>query len=304
MRALITGVCGQDGFYLSRLLLSKGYTVHGILQRHAQEQEAPDGVHFHVGDICDADFVNEVTKSVTPDEFYNLAALTHVGNSFTYPRSYIETNTIGTLNCLRAVNRWGYRFYQASTSELFGDSPPPQNEVTEMRPRSPYGCSKLAAYWLTRNYRDMGMFAVNGILFNHESPRRGLDFVTRKVCRAAVRISKGEQETLRLGNLKAKRDWGHAKDFVNGMWLMLQQQEPEDFVLATGEAHTVAELCEEAFSLEGLNWMDHVKIDHDLLRPLDVEHLLGDPRKAEIQLKWTRQYTFKSLVREMVDAER
>lgn len=296
MRALITGITGQDGFYLSRLLRNKGYKVWGIKKRSAQEQEVPEGVEIIEGDVTDSGFVLNVTERVFPDEFYNLAALTHVGLSFSIPKTCIETNTIGTLNCLEAAKRVRCKFYQASTSELFGDSPPPQNELTEMRPRSPYGVSKLAAHWLTKNYRERGLYAVTGILFNHESPRRGMDFVSRKVCEAA-----GRKKPVTLGNLEAKRDWGHAEDYVYGMWLMMQQPQPDDYVLATGEAHSVRELCDVAYGMVGLDWRDFVRVDEKLFRPLEVEHLLGDPRKAE-SIGWKRNHTFQSLIQEMVNA--
>jgi GDPmannose 4,6-dehydratase len=295
-KALITGITGQDGFYLSELLLKKGYEVWGIKKRSAQQQEVPEGARIIEGDITDAAFIRDAVEQVMPDEFYNLAAMTHVGLSFKIPAACLEINTVGTLNCLEAAKRVGCKFYQASTSELFGDSPPPQNEETPMRPRSPYGVSKLAAHWLTKNYRERGLFAVTGILFNHESPRRGIDFVSRKVCEAA-----GKGRKVRLGNIEAKRDWGHAEDYVLGMWLMMQQDNPDDYVLATGEAHSVKELCEIAYGMMGLDWRKYVEIDPSLFRPTDVEHLLGDPRKAE-GIGWRRRHSFRSLIAEMVNA--
>lgn len=296
MRALITGISGQDGFYLSELLLKKGYVVHGIKKRNSQGSEVPPGVEIIEGDITDPGFVRNALKRARPNEFYNLAALTHVGLSFSLPSSYVQVNTIGALNCLEAAFEYGCKFYQASTSELFGDSAPPQNEETPMRPRSPYGASKLAAHWLAKNYRERGLFAVTGILFNHESPRRGMDFVSRKVCEAA-----GKRKGVRLGNLHAKRDWGHAEDYVQGMWLMMQQPKPDDYVLATGKAHSVSELCEIAYGMVGLDWKKYVTVDESLKRPVEVEHLLGDPRKAEA-IGWKRRHSFHSMIAEMVNA--
>jgi GDPmannose 4,6-dehydratase len=241
--------------------------------------------------------MRDVVEEVRPDEFYNLAAMTHVGHSFEIPRTTIEVNTLGTLNCLEAVARLPRcKFYQASTSELFGDSPPPQNEETPLRPRSPYGVSKLAAHWLAKNYRERGMFVVTGILFNHESPLRGMDFVSRKICEAA-----GKRLPVKLGNLDAKRDWGHAEDYVAGMWLMMQQEKPDDYVLATGEARSVRDLAELAYRMVDLDWRDYVVVDESLFRPTDVEHLLGDPRKAE-SIGWKRRWCFGAIVSEMVNA--
>ena len=277
-------------------MVKKGYEVYGIRRRNAQESETPP-VNIIDGDITDAGFVRDVVDAVRPDEFYNLAALSHVGHSFDVPRVCMETNLIGTLNCLEAVKKVGCKFYQASTSELFGDSPPPQNELTPMRPRSPYAVSKLGAYWLVRNYRERGLFAVNGILFNHESPRRGKDFVTQKVCTAAAK-----KEPVALGNLKALRDWGHAEDYVYGMWLMLQNK-PDDYVLATGETRSVLQLAEIAYKSVGLDWVDYVRTDPKMFRPLEVECLRGDPRKAEA-IGWKRKWTFQKMIEEMVNAAR
>lgn len=239
--------------------------------------------------------MRDVVEEVNPQEFYHLAAMSHVGESFKIPHVALEINAVGTLNCLEAAKRVGAKFYQASTSELFGDSPPPQSELTPMRPRSPYAIAKLAAYWLVRNYRERGMFAVNGILFNHESPRRGGDFVTQKVCTAAAR-----KQPVKLGNLDAVRDWGHAEDYVYGMWLMMQQRAPDDYVLATGEAHSVRELCELAYAVVGRDWRAYVEVDESLFRPTEVEHLLGDPRKAE-SIGWKRKHTFHSMIEEMIE---
>lgn len=296
MRALITGASGQDSWYLTKLLRGKGYEVYGIQTRHAQEPETPEGMEVLPGDITDSGFVRDVVESTKPDEFYNLAALTHVGLSFDIPESYIKVNTIGALNCLEAAYRVGCKFYQASTSELFGDALPPQNELTEMRPRSPYGVSKLAAHWLAKNFRERGLYAVTGILFNHESPKRGRDFVSRKVCEAA-----GKRQPVVLGNLEARRDWGHAEDYVFGMWLMMQQPKADDYVLATGETRTVAELCEAAYRVVGLDWKEYVTTDDKFLRPLEVEHLRGDPSKAQ-RIGWQRKWCFEAMIFEMVNA--
>jgi GDPmannose 4,6-dehydratase len=295
VRALLTGCSGQDGFYLSELLKRKGYEVFGIHRRHAQAEVLPD-INLLEGDVTDPGFIRDVVEEVRPQEFYNLAAMTHVGHSFKVPRVSFEVNTLGTLNCLEAALKYGSKFYQASTSELFGDAKPPQSEETPMRPRSPYGVAKLAAHWLTKNYRERGLFAVTGILFNHESPRRGMDFVSRKVCAAAAK-----REPVKLGNIEAKRDWGHAEDYVYGMWLMMQQRKPDDYVLATGEARSVKELCEAAYRVVGLDWRDYVSIDPQLFRPTDVEHLLGDPSKAE-SIGWKRRWCFEAMIYEMVNA--
>jgi GDPmannose 4,6-dehydratase len=296
LRVLISGITGQDGFYLSELLNKKGYEVFGIRRRSTQETEVPEGVVLLQGDITDPSFVRYAVKESKPDEVYHLAAMSHVGDSFRVPSNTLETNAIGTLNMLEAVNPNSTKVYQASTSELFGDSPPPQSEETPMRPRSPYAISKLAGYWLTRNYRDRGMYAVNGILFNHESPRRGLDFVTQKVCQAAAKKRK-----VKLGNLSAKRDWGHAEDYVYGMWLMLQQPTPSDYVLATGKAYSVEDLCDTAYGLAGLDWREFVDVDPKLFRPTEVENLRGDPSKAEA-IGWRRKHTFQTLIAEMMNA--
>jgi GDPmannose 4,6-dehydratase len=294
-RALVTGITGQDGFYLSEFLLKKGYEVYGVRRRNAQESEVPP-VNIIDGDITDCGFIRDLVDELRPDEFYNLAAMTHVGQSFEIPRVTLEVNLEGTLNCLEAAKRVGCAFYQASTSELFGDSSPPQSESTEMRPRSPYAISKLGAYWLVKNFRERGLYAVNGILFNHESPRRGKDFVTRKVCDAAA-----NREPVRLGNLRARRDWGHAEDYVAGMWLMMQQQRPDDYVLATGKSWSVQDLAETAYKHVGLDWREYVIKDDSLLRPLEVENLRGDPRKAEL-FGWERRWGFHDMIYQMVDA--
>lgn len=300
MRALITGVLGQDGWYLSELLLSKGYEVIGTRRGNEEPVETPKGVHVVYGDITDACCIRMLAEEYKPDEFYNLAAVTHVGDSFSAAANYFHINAIGAANCIDAADRIGAKFYQASTSELFGDSPPPQNESTPMRPRSPYAVAKLAAYWLTRNYRERGLHAVNGILFNHESPRRGAGFVTQKIAKAVADIIKGKTDHVVLGNLESKRDWGHAKDFVRGMWMMMQEP-PDDYVLATGQSRSIRELCEVAFGHVGLDYTDHVRTSDEFKRPLEVNSLLGDPSKAR-SIGWEPKIGFKEMICEMVDA--
>ena len=295
MRALITGCTGQDGFYLTDFLSKKGYEVVGIKRRSCQESQAPD-CELIEGDITDPHFLRSVVNEVKPDEFYNLAAMSHVGESFKIPFVAMEVNATGTLNCLEAAKSIGCKFYQASTSEMYGDSPAPQNEETPFRPRSPYAIAKLASYWLVRNYRERGLYAVNGILFNHESPLRSPDFVTQKVCTAAAR-----GEKVKLGNLEARRDWGHAEDYVAGMWLMMQQPFADDYVLATGETRSVYELCEVAYGMVGKHYLDYVEVDTTLFRPTEVEHLCGNPKKAEA-IGWRRKHSFYSLVGEMIAA--
>jgi len=302
VRALITGATGQDGFYLSKFLLDKGYTVYGLKRRSSQPKDLPKGVIPIEGDVTDPS-ISRLIFELKPSEVYHLAAMSHVGESFKIPKTTFEINALGTLNVLEGVKETGSKFYQASTSELFGKSPPPQNETTPFHPRSPYGVSKLAAYWLTVNYREAyGVFACNGILFNHESPHRGLDFVTRKVCKGVSDILHKKQKFLTLGNLEAKRDWGHAEDFVEGMWLMLQQDFPDDYVLATGISHSVTDLLEIAFSHVGLNWKDFVRIDSEYFRPSDVDNLVGDFTKIG-KLGWKPKITFEQLIKEMVDFE-
>lgn len=252
------------------------------------------------GDVSDATCIRSLAEDHKPDEIYNLAAITHVGDSFSAMAACFAINATGCANTLDAAARVGARFYQASTSELFGDTPPPQNECSQMRPRSPYAVAKLAAYWLTKNYRERGVHAVNGILFNHESPRRGGGFVTQKVCRAVAAIKRGEQSSVTLGNLEARRDWGHAKDFVRGMWLLMQEK-PDDYVLATGQTRSVRELCDVAFSYAGLDYREHVKTSPEFCRPLEVEHLCGDASKANA-LGWRPEISFRDMICEMVDA--
>jgi GDPmannose 4,6-dehydratase len=317
-KALITGVTGQDGSYLVEFLLKKGYEIHGLIRRAStfnttrinhlyQDPHDPASQFFlHYGDLTDSGQLSNLIYNIQPEEVYHLGAQSHVRVSFDMPEFTGDITGLGTTRLLEAIRRSGIttKFYQASSSELFGDSPPPQNEASPMQPRSPYAAAKLYAYWMVRNYREAyGLFAVNGILFNHESPRRGETFVTRKITRAVTRIKLGLQKKLYLGNLEAKRDWGYAPDYVEVMWLMLQQDQPEDFVIATGESHSVREFVEEAFSYVDLDWREFVEIDPRYFRPTEVEFLLGDPGKARQRLGWQPRVTFKELVRIMVDAD-
>jgi GDPmannose 4,6-dehydratase len=301
MKALITGVCGQDGWYLSEFLLSKGYEVIGTRRGNEEPTEAPDGVNVVYGDVTDASCIRNIVEQYEPDEIYNLAAVTHVGDSFSAMSNSFQINAVGVANTLDAAARVGAKFYQASTSELFGDTEPPQSELSMMRPRSPYAVAKLAGFWLTKNYRERGLHACNGILFNHESPRRGGGFVSQKIARAVADIKNGRQQHVVLGNLDAHRDWGHAKDFVRAMWLMMQHK-PDDYVVATGEMRSVRDLCEVAFSYAGLDYREHVRTSPDLRRPLEVEKLCGDFAKAEKELGWKPEVRFEDIIREMVDA--
>jgi GDPmannose 4,6-dehydratase len=301
MKALITGVCGQDGWYLSRFLLEQGYEVIGTRRGNEEPAEEPPGIKVVFGDVADAQSVREVVEKHRPDEIYNLAAITHVGDSFSAMATSFQVNAVGCANVLDAAARIGAKAYQASTSELFGDSVPPQNEQTPFRPRSPYAVAKLAAYWLTRNYRERGLYAVNGILFNHESPRRGGGFVTQKVARAVAAIVKGKADSVTLGNLDACRDWGHAEDFVRAMWLVMQQPQPDDYVVATGHMHSIRDLCEVAFSHVGLDYRYYVKSSPEFYRPLEVEQLCGDSAKVRA-IGWTPSIGFAEMIREMVDA--
>ncbi len=317
-KALITGITGQDGSYLAEFLLAKGYEVHGLIRRastfntsrinHLYVDPHEPGARFflHYGDICDSGQLSHLIYNLKPEEIYHLAAQSHVRVSFDMPEFTGDVSGLGATRLLEAIRRSGIdtRFYQASSSELFGASPPPQNEETPMQPRSPYAAAKLYAYWMVRNYREAyGLYAVNGILFNHESPRRGETFVTRKITRALARIKLGLQQKLYLGNLEARRDWGYAPDYVEAMWLMLQQDTPEDFVIATGEAHSVQEFLEEAFAYQDLDWRQYVEIDPRYFRPTEVESLLGDASKARQRLGWQSKVTFSELVRLMVDAD-
>ena len=311
-RALITGITGQDGSYLAELLLEKDYEVHGLVRRSSSSEHQTwridpfkDMLWLHEGDMTDGGCLSRLVASVKPQEVYNLAAQTHVATSFEQGEYTAEVNGLGAAKLLDACRLYGegVRFYQASTSEMFGAHLPPQHEGTPFWPRSPYGAAKLYAHWMTINAREAyGLHASTGILFNHESPRRGANFVTRKISMAVVRIKLGVQtEKLKLGNLDAQRDWGHAKDYVRGMWLMLQQDQPGDYVLATGQTRTVRELVDLAFKFAGLNWEDHVEIDPTLHRPAEVHALRGDARKAERVLGWKPAVSFEALVHEMVE---
>jgi GDPmannose 4,6-dehydratase len=318
-KALITGITGQDGSYLAELLLSKGYEVHGIIRRastfntgridHLYQDPHISGIRLflHYGDIADSTNLIKVLYSIQPDEIYHLAAQSHVRVSFDIPEYTGDVTGLGTIRILEAIRETGLKakFYQASSSEMFGKvSEVPQRETTPFHPRSPYGAAKVYAYWVTVNYRESyGLFACNGILFNHESPRRGETFVTRKITRAVARIKAHRQDELYLGNLDAKRDWGYAKEYVEAMWLMLQQSEPDDYVIATGESHSVRDLLVEAFSHVGLDWQEYVKIDPTYYRPAEVDLLIGDAGKAQAKLGWRPRTTFKELVHLMVDED-
>jgi GDPmannose 4,6-dehydratase len=315
--ALITGITGQDGSYLAELLLDKGYMVHGVVRRsstinraridhlqHAHPSHA-EGSRFvlHYGDMTDSGGLNRLVKTVRPDEIYNLAAQSHVHISFDQPEYTADADGLGTTRLLEAIRTAGLnsRFYQASTSEMFGISPAPQNEATAFRPRSPYAAAKLYAHWMTVNYREAhGFFACSGILFNHESPRRGENFVSRKITRGVSHILAGKADRLRLGNLDAKRDWGHARDYVAAMWMMLQQPKPDDYVIATGVTRSVREFVDTAFGMVGLDPEKLVVVDDAYLRPADVNELRGDATKATNQLGWKPKTTFEQLVREML----
>ncbi|WP_028805841.1 GDP-mannose 4,6-dehydratase [Streptomyces sp. 142MFCol3.1] len=316
--ALITGITGQDGSYLAELLLEKGYRVHGIVRRastfnteriehlYRDPHDPQARLFLHYGDLTDGTRMAGLVEQVQPDEVYHLAAQSHVRVSFDEPEFTGDTTGLGTTRLLEAIRRSGVscRFYQASSSEMFGAAAPPQNEHTLFHPRSPYGAAKVYAYWVTRNYREAyGLHAVNGILFNHESPRRGPTFVTRKVAVAAARIKAGLQEVVHLGNLDARRDWGYAAEYVEAMWLMLQQDRPEDYVIATGVSHSVREFVEHCFAHVGLDWREHVRFDERYLRPTEVDHLIGDASKAEADLGWRATVRAPELARLMVDAE-
>lgn len=316
--ALITGITGQDGSYLAELLLRKGYEVHGLVRRastfntrridhlYRDQHEPGPRLTLHYGDLTDGVNLVNLLHEIKPDEVYNLGAMSHVKVSFSMPEYTASTDAVGTVRLLEAIRASGLecRFYQASTSEMFGASPPPQNEATPFYPRSPYGAAKVYAYWVTVNYREAyGLFAVNGILFNHESPRRGETFVTRKITRAVANIKAGLQDDVYLGNLDAVRDWGYAPEYVEGMWSMLQQEEPTDFVLATGMGSTVREFCRIAFEHAGLDWEKYVRYDHRYERPTEVDALVGDPSKAYDLLGWKARTLAPELARLMVDAD-
>ncbi|MBA3356618.1 MAG: GDP-mannose 4,6-dehydratase [Pyrinomonadaceae bacterium] len=318
-KALITGITGQDGSYLAELLLAKGYEVHGIIRRastfntaridHLYKDPHVNGVRLflHYGDTADSSNLLRLIYSIQPDEIYHLAAQSHVRVSFDIPEYTADVTGLSTIRILEAIREVGIRakFYQASSSEMFGKVlEVPQRETTPFCPRSPYGAAKLYAHWMTVNYRESyDIFACSGILFNHESPRRGETFVTRKITRAAARIKAGQQERLYLGNLDAKRDWGYAREYVEAMWLMLQQDRAEDYVIATGETHSVEEFLSEAFSHLDLDWRDYVELDPKYLRPTEVDLLIGDASKAKRELGWQPKVTFAGLVRLMVDAD-
>ena len=317
-KAMITGVTGQDGSYLSELLLKKGYEVHGIIRRASSfntgrldpiyRDPHESGVRFfmHYGDLSDSSSLVNLIREVQPDEIYHLGAQSHVKVSFEIPEYTADATGMGTIRILESIRASGVetRFYQAGSSEMFGSTPPPQKETTPFHPRSPYAMSKVFAHWATVNYREAhGLYATNGILMNHESPRRGETFVTRKITRAVARIKAGMQEKLYLGNLDAKRDWGYAPEYVEAMWMMLQQDEPDDFVIASGEAHSVREFAQLAFAHVDLDWEKYVEIDPAYYRPAEVDYLMGDASKAARVLGWKVQTTFEDLVRLMVEAD-
>jgi GDPmannose 4,6-dehydratase len=312
-KAFITGITGQDGSYLAEILLEKGYDVFGMIRRSSSFNTARidhifGDIELVFGDLTDGSVLNQLMRTIRPDEVYNLGAQSHVRVSFDVPEYTADADAMGTLRLLDAIREEGVecRFYQASSSEMFGQAAEiPQRETTPFHPRSPYGVAKVFSYWITRNYREAyGMYAVNGILFNHESPRRGPTFVTRKITRAVGAILRGEQSELRMGNLDARRDWGFARDYMDGAWQMLQGDEPDDYVLATGETHSVEDFLEEAFTYAGLDWHDYVTIDPRYFRPSEVDILIGDYSKAKEQLGWEPTVRFEELVRMMVDADR
>ncbi len=312
-KAFITGITGQDGSYLAEILLQKDYEVYGMIRRSSSFNTARidhifGDLELVYGDLGDGSVLNRLMRTIQPDEVYNLGAQSHVRVSFDIPEFTADTTGMGTLRLLDAIREEGVRcrFYEAGSSEMFGQvAETPQRETTPFHPRSPYGVSKVFGYWITRNYREAyGMYAVNGILFNHESPRRGPTFVTRKITRAIGAILRGEQDELRLGNLDAKRDWGFARDYMEGAWQMLQADEPDDYVLATGETHSVREFLDEAFRYAGLEWEKYVKIDERYFRPSEVDALLGDASKAREKLDWEPSVRFGELVRMMVDHDR
>jgi GDPmannose 4,6-dehydratase len=316
-RALITGITGQDGSYLAEQLLEKGYEVHGIVRRSSSfNRDRIDPIYrtqgedakllLHYGDLTDSSRLVRLVYEIQPDEVYNLAAQSHVRVSFDIPEHTVDVTGMGTVSLLESIRDAGVepRFYQASSSEMFGSSPPPQNEETPFHPRSPYAVAKVASFWITVNYRESyGMHASNGILFNHESERRGETFVTRKITRALAAIHLGLREKLALGNLDAKRDWGYAPDFTEAMWMMLQQEKPDDYVIATGEMHSVRDFLDAAAKHLDLDWEKHVEIDQRFFRPAEVDALQGDPTKAREALGWKPATSFDELVRIMVDAD-
>jgi GDPmannose 4,6-dehydratase len=316
--ALITGITGQDGSYLAEFLLAKGYEVHGLIRRsssfntgridhiYVDPHQPNPRLRLHYGDLMDGVGITNLIREIQPDEIYNLAAQSHVMVSFTMPQYTAQVDGVGTVGILEAIraSSKATKFYQASTSELFGSTPPPQNEESRFRPRSPYAAAKLMSYWATVNYREaFGIHATNGILFNHESPRRGETFVTRKITRAVAAIKNGKQSKLYLGNLDAIRDWGYAKEYIESMWLMLQQEQPADYVVATGVGATVRDFVEVSFTHAGLDWKDFVEVDKKYQRPTEVEALIGDASKAERELKWKPRTHWRELAKLMVDAD-
>ena len=318
LKAFITGITGQDGSYLAELLLEKGYEVHGLIRRAStfntsridhlfkDPHESGNDLHLHYGDVTDAAGMTNLIRTIEPDEVYNLAAQSHVMVSFSMPTYTGNVDALGTVTLLEAIRSSGIpaKFYQASTSELFGSTPPPQNELSRFQPRSPYAAAKLYAYWATVNYREAyGLHATNGILFNHESPRRGETFVTRKITRAVAAIVAGKQEKLFLGNLDSIRDWGYAKEYVESMWLMLQQKSPSDYVVATGIGATIRDFCEQSFSRVNLDWEKYVELDERYLRPTEVHALIGDNSKIKKELNWTPKTDWISLANLMVDSD-
>ena len=317
-KAFITGVTGQDGSYLAELLLEKGYEVHGLIRRSSsfntgridhiyQDPHTPNPKLFlHYGDLTDGVSMTNLIHQIQPTEVYNLGAQSHVQVSFTMPQYTAQVDAVGAVVLLESIRASGVqcRYYQASTSELFGSTPPPQNEDSVFRPRSPYAAAKLMAYWSTVNYREAyGVYATNGILFNHESPRRGETFVTRKITRAVAKIATGSKEKLYLGNLNATRDWGFAKEYVESMWLMMQQKQSDDYVVATGVGATVRDFAQAAFEHVGLNYKDYIEVDKRYVRPTEVDALVGDPSKAEKILGWKAKTHWKALTKLMVDAD-
>ena len=317
-RALITGITGQDGSYLAELLLDKGYEVHGLIRRassfntaridhlYRDSHDSEARLFLHFADMTDGSRLVTLLSKLAPTEIYHLAAQSHVRVSFDEPEFTGDVTGLGTCRLLEAirVSEVPARFYQASSSEMFGSTPPPQNEASPFYPRSPYGAAKLYAYWMTRNYREAyGLFACNGILFNHESPRRGETFVTRKITRAVARIAAGKQQELFLGNLGAARDWGYAPEFVAAMWAMLQVDEPDDYVVATGTSYTVEDFVRFSFEHAGLDWREHVRFDERYLRPTEVDDLIGDPTKAKRVLGWEAKVLTPELAAIMVDAD-
>ncbi len=317
-RALITGVTGQDGSYLSELLLEKGYEVHGVIRRsstfntsriehlYRDPHESGNRFHLHYGDVTDGVGISNLVRELEPNEIYNLAAQSHVKVSFEMPDFTAQVDAVGTIRLLEAIRsaKIDTKFYQASTSEMFGSTPPPQSEFSQFAPQSPYAAAKLYSYWVVRNYRDAyGLHATNGILFNHESPRRGETFVTRKITIAAAKIKLGLQSKLYLGNLDAIRDWGYAPEYVNSMWLMLQQNQPDDYVVATGIGATVRDFCEASFSALDLDYRDYVLTEKRYVRPTEVDALIGDPRKAENELNWKAKTHWRELAKLMVESD-